>query len=122
MAAPNVANISIGSLSANCSGVFSGPPAVCVGNLGPHNGNTIGTQILPFTLGQQFIFHEDIDQSASNSGGASSGHSAMGSVDFGFTLLEANGTPVQIQAVPEHDSIVLLALGLIALFLASQWK
>ncbi len=84
--------------------------AACTGALGALNGTN--GQLLPFTLGQAFLFTDDISLSAigyqRNIDTVS--ESGTGSLNFSFILTEANGTPVQVFAAPEPSTFALLLL------------
>jgi hypothetical protein len=108
------ANITVGSLAANC-GPGLGSFQSCSGNLGSSSG-TVVNGILPFTLGQVFAFHQDLNLQA-NSTRAGVFESGVGNNGFTFTLLDANGTPVLIYAVPEPSTLALLSCGFSCLLL-----
>jgi len=94
-------NATLGSfnLSASQLGIGTGPPS-------------------PFTLGQNFLFHEDLAMQASGDSHAGVFESAIPHFQWTFTLFEADGlTPVQVSlATPEPRSLALSASGLLILF------
>jgi hypothetical protein len=100
------ANVSVGGLSLSCSG---GYPTSCAGSL---TGNDVGWTVLPFTLGQSFLFQEAFSSVSSDSQSAETAGGA--SASFQFILLDADGkTPVSVFTVaPEPQSPMLLMLGL----------
>jgi hypothetical protein len=112
------ASLGVGSLQATCGGGrLSGIP-FCTGNLGPSNGN-VPSATQPFTLGQVFMFSEglNIQSNSTAFGNVESGDSE---VIFNFQILDANGVPVQIFAVPEPASLVLLTCGAAVLLMFSR--
>lgn len=108
------ANISVGPLSQTCS-AGSDPFASCNGSLIIPFMRFLPTTTLPFTLGGNFLFHEDATISALSFPDIFENGSIL--TNFTFTLFEADGvTPVQIAVVtPEPASLALWACGLFAL-------
>jgi hypothetical protein len=107
------ANISVGPLSQACAG--SDPFAACNGSLVNPMTRFLPTTTLPFTLGQNFQFHEDVALRVDSfmdiiEDGAIA-------TNFTFTLFEADGvTPVQVAvAAPEPSSLLLFVCGSMAL-------
>jgi len=103
------AQVSIGSLQETCLGTgLTFQP--CSGDFGSSQ------TYFPFTLGQDFLFHEGARLSASSVNGHEFQNAQVG-IDFSFLLFEADGvTPVQIAlATPEPNSSTLWAGGLLAL-------
>ncbi len=109
------ANISVGPLSQTCPGSNSNPVATCSGSLVNPISVFLPTTTLPFTLGQNFLFHEDGTLDIS-SGGDNVENGGI-RTNFTFTLFEGDGvTPVQIAlATPEPDSLLLFGCGSLAL-------
>ena len=107
------ASISVGPLSQNCPGSYL--YATCDGSLADPMTRFLPTTTLPFTLGQNFAFHEDaalrVDSFRDILENGSVG------TNFTFTLFEADGvTPVQVLlATPEPGSAMLWAGGLLGL-------
>jgi hypothetical protein len=108
------ANISVGPLSQTCS-AGSDPFASCSGSLINPMTRFLPTTTLPFILGQNFLFHEDVTLSVDSFRDIIEDGSTL--TNFTFTLFEADGvTPVQIAVVvPEPASLPLWACGLFAL-------
>lgn len=112
------ADINVGPLHTTCTAVGPSPPgANCTGDFAPFNG--MANQRLPFTLGQVFLFSDDITLFGIGSSRDflfDGPPTAVGSLSFSFSLLEADGTPVQMYAVPEPGPRALL---LLAAFIAA---
>jgi hypothetical protein len=101
----------VGGLSQSCTQDAVAPHPICTGNFSPV-GN--GSGMVAFTLGQGFVFTQVA--SASAAGGASIPHYGSGGEAFTFTLLESDGvTPVQLYAVPEPATYMLLLCGFLAI-------
>jgi len=110
VSATSTFDISIGSLSQTCTQYVPGN-ALCNGDFGIPVG--VGSGLVPFVLGQTFVFEQTVSVDAPN--GASIPHYGIGTETFSFTLLEADGsTPVQLYAVPEPGSLTLAGCGLVA--------
>jgi hypothetical protein len=74
-------------------------------------------QLVPFSLGENFLFHEEAGMLAATDARPSAIEDGTIGVNFTFRLFEADGvTPVQIAlATPEPGSLALWAFGLSAL-------
>jgi hypothetical protein len=109
------ANISVGPLSQTCS-AGSDPFASCSGSLINPMTRFLPTTTLPFTLGQNFQFHEDVTLGVDSFGDFNIENGST-LTNFTFTLFEADGvTPVQIAlAAPEPRTLPLLGCGFLAL-------
>jgi hypothetical protein len=85
------------------------PPTIFPGDL--LNAGT--TPLFPFTLGEDFLFHEDLAMEASDYPNFGIFESAVPKLHWTFTLFEADGvTPVQIAlATPEPASWWFLGCG-----------
>jgi hypothetical protein len=107
------ANIAVGPLSQTCPGSY--PYATCSGSLTDPMTRFLPTTTLPFTLGQNFPFHEDVTLGVDSFQDIIENGSTL--TNFTFTLFEADGvTPVEIAlATPEPGSQMLSACGLLAL-------
>jgi hypothetical protein len=105
------ANISVGPLSQTCLTVS--PTGSCSGSLVKSAFSP--TTTLPFTLGQDFLFHEGGTLDVSSFRFEIEDGAIL--TNFTFNLFEADGvTPVQIAlATPEPDSLLLFGCGSLAL-------
>lgn len=108
------ADVAIGSLNTACTAIGGALPASadCSGALGAING-TGPPQKFAFTLGQTFLFSEDISLFGSlNSNDLSidGNSSANGSLLVSFSFVDANGAPVEVYAVPEPSSLAMLLI------------
>jgi hypothetical protein len=106
------AGIAVGPLSLTCPGspgtdVING----CGGSLQAFPG-----QLVPFSLGENFLFHEEAGMLTATDARPSAIEDGTIGVNFTFRLFEADGvTPVQIALVtPEPGSLALWAFGLSA--------
>jgi hypothetical protein len=112
------AGISVGALSLTCPGSPNTDPFnFCGGSLQAPRGT-----LLPFSLGENFLFHEDAAMLAVTDARPSAIENGIVSVNFTFRLFEADGvTPVPIAlATPEPASSWLAACGCLCLLLARR--
>jgi hypothetical protein len=102
--------LSVGPLSGQCHFVDPLRFARCVGDFP----SDPGTTTLPFVLGETFLFQHDFYLRASSirSDLIAIIQSGNVSLDFGFRLLEADGSPVQMSIVPEPATFLLIGFGL----------